>query len=48
MAIEKLNTNYKAKKIKPGTIHKLRTSKTAINSDLPHDTKIQNACILNS
>jgi hypothetical protein len=33
MATEILKINYKAQKIKPGTIHKLKTIKTAMNSD---------------
>jgi hypothetical protein len=33
MAIEKLNINNKTKKIKPGTIDKLKTIKKVMNSD---------------
>jgi hypothetical protein len=33
MAIEKLRINYKAKKIKPGPIHKLKTIKRVMTSD---------------
>jgi len=33
MAIEKLSVNYKAQKIKPGPINKLKTIKKAMNSD---------------
>ena len=44
MANETLKINYKAQKIKPGPIQKLKTIKTAMNldwSDHRHDTKIQ-------
>jgi hypothetical protein len=33
MIIEKLNINYKAQKIKPGPINKLKTIKRTMNSD---------------
>ena len=49
MVIDKLKINYKTQKIKPGQIHKLKTIKRAMNSDLSdyrHNTK--NISISNS
>jgi len=51
MAIDKLKINHKIQKIKPGQIHKLKTIKRAMNSDLSayrHKTQNQNTSISNS
>jgi hypothetical protein len=51
MAIDKLKINQKIQKIKLGQIHKLKTIKRAMNSDLSdyrHRTKNRNTSISNS